>query len=297
MVIFLAGSLALTAFPRWFGNGWVEDLASGGLESEQGWDGMRLTLEWNEDDSAVPAKERWITSWPKGERYLIIKCSALFDDLPENGLVGGVELQGMLEADGEHVWTYGGDDWFGFWDNPPIPVELSDYQDVFLSKSDDSQSVSAKTTRESEDSARTFSRKLRIAHAPFSKLQNWKGKKVSYRGKARVQVTDIVQLAGVPFGEDFVVERKGINLKVTGGKGEWGEGDIILTARDSGWNNFPSQNRISQGGELQLFLVNEKRREFLLETATWSTFWDGRVMSRETELHLSDYETVFSIEG
>ena len=83
----------------------------------------------------------------------------------------------------------------------PLPTELGEYRSLRQESRGDDLNVGESS----------FSRRLKVASVPMKEVKKWGNQSVSFSGKARFYIEEVVPLAVVPFGEDFTVKSRAGN--------------------------------------------------------------------------------------
>ena len=262
-----------------------ENLVSRGLEGEEGWDEMAFKLQWDEPEIGQKPEVGFANI--RGERYCQFECSGLFDNVPLSGFVEDVLFQGDVSVDGVVVWK-NNPSWGRFSKGQlPLPTELGEYRSLRQeSRGDDLNAGKS-----------SFSRRLKVASVPIKEVEKWRSQSVSYSGKARFYVEDVVPLAVVPFGEDFTVKSRGMRLRGKVSSRQNGQEGFFVTIDGSNLITFPFEEPLDRDG-LGVFLVNSEQGEFLrLGGGGGSSGNAVRILFQESNFGLYHPEEVFASEA
>ena len=243
-------------------------------EMEEGWDRVNLRLELREED-----KETYRTGSSLGSvndvRVTSVPSSALVENLPEGYSVRDVFFAGRFEVDGELAWKCPR----GF---SRVPTYLPNGEFENMEELQLSWFVRY-GLYEGEDNLRVTH--LNLGKVPVMELKKWRGKSLSYRGRARVQAVKTVQLARFPFGEDVLLDERGVRIKVD--FKDPSETSLAFEIEGRSWFPKPFFTSLDFQG-IRYFLVNEERNQFVeVRKEGGGGAPDGRFYSWRQEFYLT----------
>ena len=190
----------------------------------------------------------------------------------------------MLTSSGR-IWKNRGSWGATLEDSLPLPLELNKYRSL------------AKEAEDLEATRQRSKRYFKLMLVPRKELEQWGDKKVSFQGEARIQVEEVVQLAVVPFGDDFTVKSLGMNLRGRVSSKQDGRTGFFVTIDGSNLITFPFGEPLGSDG-LGVILVNSERGEFLrLKGGGGSRGNTMRILEMESNFGLYNPEEVFASEA